>query len=65
MIDRALVAEAEVESTTLKVGVLVPAAVGVPEMMPVVLLRLNPAGRFPVKDQVQGSIPPLSARVCE
>jgi len=38
--------------------VLVPAAVGVPEMAPVELM-LRPAGR-PVAVQVYGAVPPLA-----
>jgi len=33
------------ESVTVKVGLVVPLAVGVPEMTPVVWTRLRPAGR--------------------
>ena len=41
------------ESATLKVKLLVPLAVGVPEMVPVLAPRLRPAGRVPlVTDQV-------------
>lgn len=40
-------------SATVAVKLVVPMAVGVPEMMPVVAPRLSPAGRLPaVMDQV-------------
>ena len=40
------------ESTTLKVKLVLPLAVGVPEMVPVLVARLRPAGRVPlVTDQ--------------
>ena len=52
-----------VESVTVIVGVLVPAAVGVPEMAPEELM-LRPAGR-PVADQVYGAVPPPAAMVAE
>ena len=42
-----------VESATAAVKVAVPLAVGVPEIRPVEVFRLTPAGRFPeTKDQV-------------
>ena len=41
------------ESATLKVRLAVPAAVGVPEMVPVAAARLRPAGSVPlVMDQL-------------
>jgi hypothetical protein len=41
------------ESTTLKVKLVLPLAVGVPEMVPLLVARLRPAGRVPlVMDQV-------------
>jgi hypothetical protein len=41
------------ESATAAVKDAVPLAVGVPEMRPVEVFRLRPAGRFPeTKDQV-------------
>jgi len=53
-------------SLTVKVGLEVPAVVGVPEIMPVEASRFSPAGRDPpVIDQVQGSNPPVSVSVCE
>ena len=40
-----------------------PLAVGVPEMMPVLALRLSPAGRLPeVIDQTKGAVPPVAVR---
>jgi hypothetical protein len=39
----------------------VPVAVGVPEIIPVVAARLNPAGRVPaVIDQVYAGVPPVA-----
>lgn len=41
-----------------------PAAVGVPEMIPVFAARLSPAGSCPVVTlQVYGEVPPAAARV--
>ena len=37
------------ESVALMVKFFVPSAVGVPEITPVLALRLKPAGRVPVK----------------
>jgi hypothetical protein len=66
VIDRVRDAVTFFESLTVKVALKVPAAAGVPEMMPVEVLRVIPAGRDPlVTDQVHGSNPPVSARVCE
>jgi hypothetical protein len=52
-----------VESVTVIEGVLVPAAVGVPEIAPEELM-LRPAGS-PVADQVYGAVPPLTLIVVE
>ena len=49
------------ESVTVIEGVLVPVAVGVPEMAPEELM-LRPAGS-PVADQVYGAVPPVAAMV--
>ena len=49
-----------VESVAVTVTVLVPAAVGVPEIAPVVALIPRPAGRL-VADQVNGAVPPVPA----
>jgi hypothetical protein len=38
----------------------VPAAVGVPVIAPVVMLRVNPAGRVPTIEKVKGAVPPLT-----
>ena len=38
----------------------VPAAVGVPASSPVEGFRVNPAGRVPVEDQVNGPVPPVT-----
>jgi hypothetical protein len=38
-----------------------PLAVGVPEIRPVDVFRLSPAGRLPeTKDQMYGAVPPLA-----
>jgi hypothetical protein len=43
-----------------------PATVGVPEMTPVLLLRVSPVGSEPlVIAQVYGNIPPLAASGAE
>ena len=49
-------------SLAVAVTVTVAAVVGVPEITPVVALRVSPAGR-PVADQVYGPVPPVAARV--
>ena len=51
------------ESVTVIEGVLVPAAVGVPEIAPVELM-LRPAGS-PVAVQVYGAVPPPAAMAAE
>jgi hypothetical protein len=51
------------ESVTVIEGVLVPAAVGVPEIAPDELIE-RPAGS-PVADQVYGAVPPVAAIVAE
>jgi hypothetical protein len=52
------------ESVTVAVTFTVIAVVGVPEMMPVVVARVSPAGRLPeVMDQLYGVAPPLAVRV--
>jgi hypothetical protein len=48
-----LVCASELASATAALKVAVPLAVGVPEMRPVEVFRLSPAGRLPeTKDQV-------------
>ena len=61
----AWVADMPAASATLKVTELpFPAPVGVPEITPVLLLRLNPAGSVPeVMLHVHGSVPPASLNV--
>ena len=54
----------EVESVTVTVAELAPAAVGVPEIWPLLELMLKPAGN-PVADQVYGVLPPVAATVVE
>jgi hypothetical protein len=52
------------ESVTVAVTFTVMAAVGVPEMMPVLVARVRPAGRFPdVMDQLYGVAPPVAVSV--
>ena len=51
------------ESVTVMLGVLMPVAVGVPEMVPEELIA-RPAGS-PVADQVYGNVPPLAVIVAE
>jgi hypothetical protein len=51
------------ESLTVIVGVLVPPALGVPEMAPEEPI-VRPAGS-PVADQVYGNVPPLAFIVAE
>src|SRR4030067_826349 len=64
IIDSAFVAVAPLASVALTVKFEVPAAVGVPLISPVVLLRLSPAGSAPtVTAHVIGALPPLPASV--
>jgi hypothetical protein len=59
------VAGGELESTTLSVKLNVPAAVGVPEMVPPED-SVRPAGRAPeLMLQLYGVVPPLAASVVE
>lgn len=51
-----------VESVIVTVTVLVPAAVGVPEIAPVVPFNVKPGGN-PVAAQVYGLVPPVPASV--
>lgn len=51
-------------STSEIVKLEVPAVVGTPEITPVELTRLNPAGKVPeLTDQVSGAVQPLEAMV--
>ena len=51
------------ESVTWALKVKVPAVVGVPEMAPVLLLRVRPGGKEPLAiDQLYGRVPPLALR---
>ena len=44
----------------------VPTAVGVPDMIPVLLFSVNPIGSEPLDtDQLYGVVPPLAANVAE
>ena len=65
VIDSDFVAAALVLSVTRKVAAVgPPALVGVPEMAPLEL-SAKPAGNVPEdNDQVQGGVPPVTARVC-
>ena len=59
-----LVAVSRLASCTLAVNVLVPIAVGVPEIVPEEALRTRPLGRVPVEtDQIYGDCPPATVRV--
>jgi hypothetical protein len=50
-------------SATVAVKLTVPAAVGVPEMIPSDGMRLRPAGRMPEEiDHMYGTAPPLACR---
>src|SRR3972149_4405203 len=64
IIASAFVAVAPLSSVALTVKFEVPAAVGVPLISPVALLRLSAAGSAPtVTAHVMGDLPPLLARV--
>ena len=53
-------------SVTLTVNEAVPAVVGVPEITPVEVTRLNPAGSEPaLRLQLYGVVPPLACSVVE
>ena len=57
------VANALLASVTFAVKLLVPAAVGVPDMTPA-LDSVNPAGKLPVLIvQERGDVPPLAVKV--
>ena len=59
-----LVAASEFASDTCTVKLLVPDAVGVPEIAPVLDASASPAGKVPeTMDQVKGVVPPVAARV--
>lgn len=52
------------ESVTFAVTVTAAAAVGVPEMTPVLVAIVNPVGKLPeVMDQLYGVAPPVAVRV--
>ena len=52
------------ESTAWSVNVDVPAVVGVPERIPVVVLKLRPAGREPFTgSHFNVGVPPVRAKV--
>jgi hypothetical protein len=62
-IDSAAVVVADAESVTLTVKLLVPAAVGVPEIVPFAA-SVNPAGNVPLaSDHVYGGVPPEAAKL--
>jgi hypothetical protein len=53
-------------SATVTVKFVVPVAVGVPEIKPVVREMLSPAGRLPtVMDQLYEEVPPVACRAFE
>lgn len=53
-------------SVTVAVKLVVPVAVGAPEISPVAGVRASPAGRLPVvMDQAYGVVPPLACRAFE
>jgi hypothetical protein len=60
----ALVALLELASVTFAVKLLVPVAVGVPVIAPVLALSDSPVGRLPaLMDQVSGEVPPVAVSV--
>jgi hypothetical protein len=61
---KAFVADIAFESVTRTVKLLVPVAVGVPEITPVLAASVNPEGRTPeASDQPYGGVPPVAASV--
>jgi hypothetical protein len=65
-IESTFVSFAPTASTTCSVKLNNPAAVGVPEIAPVLALRLSPAGSGPGdNDHVNGCVPPVTAAVWE
>ena len=59
-------ADAPAVSTTRMVTLETPTVAGVPEIVPLPLLRLNPLGRVPVETaHVSGAVPPVDAIVWE
>jgi hypothetical protein len=66
VIERGFESEALAASTTPMVKFEVPAADGVPEIAPVALLRLSPAGSAPaLMDHVSGAVPPAATTIFE
>ena len=64
IIENALVTVLALASVTLRVTLLVPAAVGMPEIRPVEAFNVSPLGKLPLDfDQVKEAIPPLTANV--
>src|SRR5215472_3724260 len=64
LIDRLAVAVREAESVTLMVKLLLPVAVGLPEIAPELLLSERPAGSAPeMIDQVYGVDPPEAVTI--
>ena len=59
---RELVWSGVLESLTVILKLVVPVAVGLPEMVPLAGLRVRPTGRLPVMDQVYGAVPPAALR---
>ena len=61
----AFVADADAPSVTFTVKLNVPAAPGVPDIVPPAF-RLKPAGSVPAMiDHAYGGLPPLAPRLCE
>jgi hypothetical protein len=52
-------------SATVAVRLAVPAAVGVPEIIPLDAARVSPAGRLPETDHVYGEAPPVACSTVE
>jgi hypothetical protein len=66
VIERAFESRAWALSSTCIVKFETPGAVGVPEITPVVLVRVRPAGSEPAGiDQVSGRVPPAATAILE
>jgi hypothetical protein len=62
--ERFAVAERFLESVTCTVKFVIPAAVGVPLIIPVESFSASPAGKLPLEiAQEYGGVPPVAARV--
>jgi hypothetical protein len=58
--DAEAVCAGEEASDTVTLNEALAAAVGTPEIVPVALFKLKPAGNVPVRDHVYGVIPPVA-----